>query len=481
MSVRAKPDARAGPLGGLVGWALVSGAFLGAALPGWPGALVWFAGLVGAVRTMQGPASRSAVGTAAVGGLAVGVSAYAVSLWWMVDVFRTFPGAAVWHWGVVVLMQAWPLALVWGAAAMGRRCLPLSARAGLMLGFGAWVVEFVQPLPGCWALGLDVPALWWPGALGGAPLFTGMSAWLAGLVWERPRRAVVGLTLWIGIGVGWQRPPGGGRVVRVGVVQPNTGAFEGRQASSAPELEARVLRLVRLVAQSEVVVTPEGAWPTDPGDSDGHRRSVFEEHLVGFPPLLMGATVGTPPSGNALVLVDHGRVVNRFEKTLLVPLAEQKVGGWGHDLYRPGTGARVLMVPPFRIGVLVCYEDLWGRAVARASVGADWLVAPTSDVWFGERGSRLHLNAARLAAVTSGRWVVRPALSGPSAVIDAHGRLRWQTSWVDGDRDQGEGLAQQVAVQVTRPTINGALVGMVLGPLCLIGYLSALMWQRNRS
>ncbi|MBA2321824.1 MAG: hypothetical protein H0V89_11810, partial [Deltaproteobacteria bacterium] len=169
--------------------------------------------------------------------------------------------------------------------------------------------------------------------------------------------------------------------------------------------------------------------------------------------------VGTPlvlgvdsDHANLLVATSGGREVDRFAKQLLVPGSERRLLGLGRDRYRPGTGPRLLRLADLRLHPLICYEDLFARASAGART-ADLVVAASHDGW-NPAAAWAHLAAARLVAVESGRWVVRPTTSGISAAIDPRGRLAWSTTAIDRDAHPEVGAITGV-VTVGLPTRSG--------------------------
>src|SRR6185436_993492 len=92
---------------------------------------------------------------------------------------------------------------------------------------------------------------------------------------EKPAWGAATLALWLLGGVPYAATLEGGVPLQIGIVQPQTGAFDGRRASTA---DARASRLRDLVqrASADIVVTPEGAWPFDPGPPGSARRTAFD-------------------------------------------------------------------------------------------------------------------------------------------------------------------------------------------------------------
>ena len=73
----------------------------------------------------------------------------------------------------------------------------------------------------------------------------------------------------------------------------------------------------------------------------------------------------------------------------------------------------------------ICYEDAYGSShAARAAGSADALVNVTNDAWFGHSSARYqHLQISRMRAMEAGRYLVRAANDGISAVIGPHGEV----------------------------------------------------------
>jgi apolipoprotein N-acyltransferase len=138
---------------------------------------------------------------------------------------------------------------------------------------------------------------------------------------------------------------------------------------------------------------------------------------------------GTRYYNSVFALGADGRLRGRYDKTQLVPFAESAPLGprWAaEDLpYTPGASLQPLPARAARIGAFLCGEALFPevpRALARA--GAELLANPSNDHWFqAPAGAEQQLRAARMRAIESRRWLVRPTTTGFSAVIDPQGRV----------------------------------------------------------
>ncbi|MBI3247847.1 MAG: apolipoprotein N-acyltransferase [Deltaproteobacteria bacterium] len=132
---------------------------------------------------------------------------------------------------------------------------------------------------------------------------------------------------------------------------------------------------------------------------------------------------------NSVFVLQQGTVAGRYDKMRLVPLAEQRMSGWNflpqRRTYEPGQTPTLLSASNAQLGVFICFEALQPDFIRTLTQqGAEILVNPTNDDWFGVVGAaQHHLDIATVRAIENRRYLVRPASSGFSAVIDPHGRL----------------------------------------------------------
>jgi apolipoprotein N-acyltransferase len=153
---------------------------------------------------------------------------------------------------------------------------------------------------------------------------------------------------------------------------------------------------------------------------------------------IVGA-ISPAPGGSfynqALLYAPDGRIVDRYSKIHLVPFGEyipwRSALGWTqryrHGLPTLSPGHRV---HDFRVGDVVvatpiCCEntfpDLFRRFVG---AGASLVVVTTNDSsYLYSPASREHVIMSQLRAVETGRWIVQGAISGESAIVNAHGQV----------------------------------------------------------
>ncbi len=196
-----------------------------------------------------------------------------------------------------------------------------------------------------------------------------------------------------------------------------------------------------------LVIWPESAAPFFFNHTPGHdtpldtiTREVAKENRC-F--LLFGALGAAKlPEGERLfnrayLLNPQGEVVGHYDKAHLVPWGEyvpfqrifffiQKMVPMIGDFSEGPVGA-TLPLPQGKVGVLICYESIFGY-LSRAQVdnGAHLLVNITNDAWFGTTSAPYqHMSMAVLRAVENRVSLARAANTGISTFISGDGRILW--------------------------------------------------------
>lgn len=296
----------------------------------------------------------------------------------------------------------------------------------------------------------DVPLLQLA-ALGGAPLIS-LCVCLANLALARAwlnRSLPALLAAAIGVAAvhlyGWQAipaasSPGG---TRIAIIQP---ADDG--ASPAARLER-----LRVLTRQAASLTPDlVVWPESAVDGYGFNRAlqaaVAQIAREAKTPILFGSgdfgkfakSAGTAAErvqfkNQAYLVFPDGTREGPYAKNRLVPFGEfMPFAGrvkWPHWLVARQRGGIAGAEPGvFRLrngatlGVVVCWENMFTYLVDRlARRGAAFIVQLSDDSDFGASGEPAQHNAASvLRAVEYGRPWVQASASGPSVIVDAHGR-----------------------------------------------------------
>jgi apolipoprotein N-acyltransferase len=193
-------------------------------------------------------------------------------------------------------------------------------------------------------------------------------------------------------------------------------------------------------AGTDLIVWPEAAIPTlieyVPTYLSGLRKMLATSGST----VLLGA-LRFPPNAvseesfqNILVALTDPMQV--YVKRHLVPFGEyfpvpEFVRDWMRYMNLP-TGDAVEGArdqPPLdaageRVAITICYEDVFGAEQLHYLPDATLLVNVTNDAWFGNSiAPHQHLQIARVRAAEAGRYLLRAANTGITAVIDHHGRV----------------------------------------------------------
>jgi apolipoprotein N-acyltransferase len=194
--------------------------------------------------------------------------------------------------------------------------------------------------------------------------------------------------------------------------------------------------------RADVLIAPETALPVLPSMlPEGYWAALLERYASGDQAALIGMPQGSLAQGytNSVVGLAPGLLQpSRYDKHHLVPFGEvtPAVLKWFTRLMHIPLGdfSRGALVQPGlawkgqRIAPHVCYEDLFGEALAAQF--QDPATAPTVMVnvsniaWFGT-GLPIdqHLHIARMRALELGRPMVRATNTGATVVIDHTGQV----------------------------------------------------------
>ncbi|MEI8145090.1 MAG: apolipoprotein N-acyltransferase [Alphaproteobacteria bacterium] len=189
---------------------------------------------------------------------------------------------------------------------------------------------------------------------------------------------------------------------------------------------------------------------------------------------------------NSAYVIDHqGAIVDTYDKVHLVPFGEylpfhDRLEAAGLEAltrqrggFSAGDRRRTLTIPGAPpVGILICYEIIFPRAVTAADRRPGWLLNLTNDAWFGfTPGPYQHLHQSVVRAIEEGLPVVRVANNGVSAVIDPLGRII--RSLPLGARD-----ILDAELPVARPVTMYNLAGDA--PLMIVWVVSAFALMRRR-
>lgn len=261
----------------------------------------------------------------------------------------------------------------------------------------------------------------------------------------------VGLILVLGIGlwsttIQWTSPSG--RPLRVALVQgaiPQSIKFDPARESEALLTHLRLASVAATPGGAQLIVFPETAlvrpWSMQAPETQAAFLSLAQR---------AGGTVmlGLPmrdPDGyrNSLIAIREdntpGEFYGRYDKHHLVPFGEFIPWGfrWFVDMMQMPLGdfqrgspiQTPVSVQDQRIGVNICFEDLFGEELIRpiapgipAARHPTILLNISNLAWFGDTiALSQHLSIARLRAMETGRPMLRATNTGVTGAIDHHG------------------------------------------------------------
>lgn len=155
-------------------------------------------------------------------------------------------------------------------------------------------------------------------------------------------------------------------------------------------------------------------------------------------PILMGnVRIENENFYNSALLIDTlGRIIDYYDKVHIVPFGENlpfyeylpefiRNLDLGQGNYRKGKSFRPINFNNHKIGVMICYESIFPE-ISRNLVknNANLLFVITNDGWFGPSfGPIEHYLFSRLRSIETGKYIVRSAKTGISAVIDDKGNV----------------------------------------------------------
>lgn len=240
----------------------------------------------------------------------------------------------------------------------------------------------------------------------------------------------------------WTRPSGAS--MSVAIVQGNVPQDEKWVAELIRPAIERYLRMTETVMGTELIVWPEVALA---GSYERLNAPVLAplaaRAQVAGSTVLAGLIIGKEQgrghyNGLQALGVGHGRYYKRH----LVPFGEyfpipdalrplmDLIGTPYDDLLSGPSEQSPIQVGNNRLGLSICFEDVFGREMRHGVPEQDVLVNLTNDAWFeGSVAPQQHLQIARLRALELGRGLLRAANTGISAIIDADGRVVDQLDW----------------------------------------------------
>jgi apolipoprotein N-acyltransferase len=384
-------------------------------------------------------------------GYAFGLGMFGAGVSWIYVSLHDFGGMPMPLAALATLLFCAFLALFPAAAGwlQARVPAPPAARV-LLLAPSAWVLfEWLRGwiFTGFPWLSAGYAAVGWP-VEGYAPLtgvyglsfITLSSSGMLWLAFRRVRRAVFIAAFAAVVLAGealrhvdWTQPAG--EPVAAALLQGNV----PQDLKFRPERYARTLEAYASLVEgthAKLIVLPETAIPRfyDRVEPEYLARLESAAKRNGGD-LLLGIPYRTPGGDYYNSVVSLGTSPRQaYHKTHLVPFGEFVPPGFGwvlrvvqiplSDFSRGAPDQPPLAVAGQRVAINVCYEDVFGDAMARRLPEATLLVNVSNVAWFGDSlAPAQHLQIGRLRAIETGRMHLAATNTGITAAIDRDGSI----------------------------------------------------------
>lgn len=248
------------------------------------------------------------------------------------------------------------------------------------------------------------------------------------------------LVLWSAGGmlsnVVWTSPSGD--AIRVSLLQGNIPQKLKWQPAHRSKTLQQYLTLARGQLDKDLVIWPETAIPFYKHEAEVEflpllRRTAIDSktvHLVGIPVL----DLNDGRHFNSILSI--GAETSLYHKRHLVPFGEYIPFRWAFEPlirlldykkgdYSPGPDFQPpLRVAGYPVRASICFEIAFGEEIINSLPHAAWLINVTNDAWFGDSSApHQHLEIARMRALETGRYLLRSANTGISAIINPKGAV----------------------------------------------------------
>ena len=229
-----------------------------------------------------------------------------------------------------------------------------------------------------------------------------------------------------------------GPPITVAAVQGAVPQDQKWQAKNRDLTMQRYLRLTDEAWGAQIIIWPEASLPALSTELQDYLHRLKEQGHAHHADFAIGLVDYLPQTkqyfNGILVLSDAGD--GWYYKRHLVPYGEYFpvpafVRSWlrlmslPYDDFTAGDAhQRLLTAAGQKLGMTICFEDAFGSAQLEALRQATLLVNVTNNAWYGDSTApHQHLQIARMRALEAGRYEVRAANDGITAVIDPRGKI----------------------------------------------------------
>ena len=247
---------------------------------------------------------------------------------------------------------------------------------------------------------------------------------------------LVPLTGWLLQQIEWTEPHG--QPLRVTMVQGNIPQEIKWRRDQRQNIFNTYWRETGKFWDSDLVIWPETALPGQSRDIESFLLAPMQAAAVQKDTSIISGLVyageGEDEFYNSVIQLGQERGL--YHKRHLVVFGEYYPMRWLLDFFSglisipysdltPGPDEQELMiVDGLKLGVSICFEDVFSREIMLALPQANLLVNLSNDAWFGNSTApHQHMQIAQMRSLETGRIMMRATNTGISAFIDHRGEL----------------------------------------------------------
>ncbi|NRA21404.1 MAG: apolipoprotein N-acyltransferase [Oceanospirillaceae bacterium] len=255
-----------------------------------------------------------------------------------------------------------------------------------------------------------------------------------------------------------------GEPISIAILQPNIPQLTKWNRQYLDQILSQYYRTTLPLLGRNVIIWPETAIPSLYADVADYLAPLVERQASLGGSLISGipSKVLDPdhPQGRRI----HNSIFNLTEGTIyhkqrLVPFGEYiPLQESFRELFnflnipdftfsRPKVANQALLkVGNYRYSTAICYEIAYPELVRQYSKNADLILTLSNDTWFSHSiGPDQHFQMARMRALENGRWLIRSANNGISAIVNPQGKVvkiapRYQAAVLMGEVQPMQGL-----------------------------------------
>ncbi|MEM5528845.1 apolipoprotein N-acyltransferase [Gammaproteobacteria bacterium AS21] len=276
-----------------------------------------------------------------------------------------------------------------------------------------------------------------------------------------------------------------GAKIDIAIVQPDIAQQTKWQGNQLGNIVERYYQMSKPLIGNNVIIWPETAIPSFYQNVDGFFAPLVTAQQQQGGSIISGLPMQEPDNNHPDGRRIHNSILNMtqgsyYHKQRLVPFGEYvPFQAEFRDLFNflnipeltfsipEVKNQPLLSVGDYHYSTAICYEIAYPELVRQYSKTADIILTVSNDTWFSHSiGPDQHFQIARMRAVENGRWLIRSANNGITAVVDAQGKVV----------DIAPRYTQAVLKSSVQP-LQGLTPYQRLGvwPL-LAGYFAFLLW-----